>query len=263
MGLAAIESFRRMGDRCRQDSQLWLKRNSIAQEILALCGDTLSVIDRAASCWWACSGPNSPHAVEYLLGGSASATEAALDLALRGHYDESISMTRTVAERVNLLTLFVYSVSDFRAWIVADDRERFKKYSPFKVRVALEALGKDVPFSEEYYRALSGRGVHAGAVPQVYSPHGRPAAGAHFQAAGLEVCITEMAVALSYFASIGIGILSHIPIELRREAWDYPMRLAEKVAKSGSASLLTLEDFLAANPDVPTAVPRPPSTSTK
>src|SRR4051794_36679785 len=110
MGLSELEAIRAIRARCRRASRQAIDRNSSQQLLLARCGDTLSVLDRAASCWWACSGPSSPHAIEYLLGGSASAATTATELAMDGYYDESISMTRSIAERANLVSLFVFSV---------------------------------------------------------------------------------------------------------------------------------------------------------
>ena len=258
MGLDALRSIRRVSAACREESTESL--NASQKELLRLFGDTLSVLDRAASCWWRCSGSNSPHAIEYLIGGAASSASASLNLAMDGYYDESIGLTRSVAERANLLYLFVYSVSDFGAWISGEPANRWREYGPAKVRKKVERLGLTPPFGRDYYNLLSGRGVHPGAIPQVYSSHLRPATGGYFQSAGFNTCLVESASALSYLASFGIGILSHLPIELRKEIWVYPMQLAEQVNATGSPGLSGLKDHLADHPEAATRVPPPPSS---
>jgi hypothetical protein len=256
-GLDFILSIGSLSQQCRQESLAWLGDNAEMNAVSMLCGDTLSLLDRAASCWWGCSGKSSPHAIEHILGGSESAANAAISLALEGSYDESIGLVRSIAERANLLTLFVFSVADFGAWIRASDQERFSQYAPVKVRVKLEGLGHAPPFAKDHYQALSGRGLHAGAIPQVYSPHSRPAMSGFFQAAGLQVCLSELAIALGFLAATGIGILSHLPIELRMEVVSSPRSLVAKMDEVGGVTLLTLHEYLRKNPSSPTRVPAP------
>jgi len=245
MGLAALAGMRTASASCREQSELWLRKNAHFHEILGLCGDTISLLDRASCCWWGCSGRDSPHAMEYLIGGSVTAARAGIELAFDGFYDESVGMCRGIAERVNLLVLFVFSVTDFGTWIASDDRQKFRLFSPVKVRTKLEQLGREVPFPEEYYRALSDRGVHAGAIPQVYNRERRPLASGIFQEAGFELCLSEIGAALGQAGSTGLAVLSHVPIELRQEVLAYPVRLAEKVNSVAGISLSTLDQHLA------------------
>lgn len=245
MGLASIRASLAIEQRCFEESEKWLGRHSHHQEMLAGCGDILSLLDRAASCWWGCSGPGSPHAVEYLIGGTSSAGSAAVSLAFRGYYDESITAVRGIAERVNLLVLMVFDPSSFKEWISADEKVRRTKFSAFNVRTKIESLNQWVPFPRDYYSAFSGRGIHPGAQPQVYNPKLQPSTARVFQHTGFDVCIAELTIALCQFAILGIGILSHLPLALRQELWVRPMAVAEKMEGYKGIRLMGLNEFLA------------------
>jgi len=67
-------------------------------------GTVLSLLDRAASCYWGCRGGD--HVVEYIAGRSCSSARAARRLFEFGYYDESLSINRSIGEIANLLLLF-------------------------------------------------------------------------------------------------------------------------------------------------------------
>src|SRR5262245_48629772 len=85
-------------------------------------GTVLSLLDRMASCWWACQGGD--HIVEYLCGRVASTGRAALRLMRLGFYDESLVLSRGIGEIANLFLLFKEEPRALEEWKVSSRGER-------------------------------------------------------------------------------------------------------------------------------------------
>src|SRR5436853_7570679 len=66
-------------------------------------GMTLALLDCAAGCYWGCA--RGDHRLEYLVGRSANSAYAAINLAMKGYYDQALSLARTLGEIANLLSL--------------------------------------------------------------------------------------------------------------------------------------------------------------
>ncbi len=67
-------------------------------------GTVLSMLDRVASCSWGCAGGD--HVAEFVVARCTNTARASLRLLNHGYYDESLSMTRSLAEAANLLISF-------------------------------------------------------------------------------------------------------------------------------------------------------------
>lgn len=158
-------------------------------------GAVLSLLDRAASCFWGCRGGD--HVIEYLAGRAYSSSRAALRLLLFGFYDESLSITRGIGEIANLLLLFNQDAVALAQWKQSNKRVRKEQFSPVKVRVRLETMKLPVLINESKYGELCEVATHPTpqTKPQTHNPLGMPFAGAMFQEAGVIVALNELAEA--------------------------------------------------------------------
>ena len=198
-------------------------------------GTALSLLDAFSSCFWGCAGGD--HKVEYLLLRSANSGHAALMLALSGHYDESLSITRNLAEIANLLALFVFEPSTLTEWKGIEEQRRKQRFSPLRVRLRLEDVCGTAPISKERYGALCEVGTHANpsTIPQAHNLLGIPTASGRFQEAGLLMSLNELARAISLVTFFGPRLLG-VPKELQARS----SKLAKKLeAQIGGVGILT------------------------
>jgi hypothetical protein len=163
-------------------------------------GTVLSLLDRSAACFWSCRGGD--HVIEYLAGRVSSSSRAALRLLLFGFYDESLSITRGIGEIANLFLLFNQDPGAFPQWQQSNKKHRMQQFSPIKVRLRLEEIGRGksvdlrmLRVDEQRYGGLCEIATHVtpATKPQAHNPLGMPFAGAQFQEAGLIVALNELA----------------------------------------------------------------------
>lgn len=210
-----------------------------APACLEQLGTALSLLDRMASCWWACRAGD--HLVEYLCGRVASTGRAALRLMRLGFYDETLVLCRGIGEVANLLDLFQQDRHAFEKWKSSSRRDRLKEFGPVGVRLRLEALQASPPISQQRYTLLSERAahVHPGTKPQAHNILGLPMAGATLQAEGLLVCLNELAVALSLATAFG-ALLLDLDKELENRIIASARSLAEEI---GGATITEIDDY--------------------
>lgn len=163
-------------------------------------GTALSLLDRTASCFWACRGGD--HVIEYLAGRVCSLSRAALRLLLFGFYDESLSITRSIGEIANLFLLFNQDAPALAQWSQSNNKQRKEQFRPVKVRLRLEEIEQRksvnlqiLTVDEQRYGALCEAATHVTphTKPQAHNPLGLPFAGANFQEAGLIIALNELA----------------------------------------------------------------------
>lgn len=166
-------------------------------------GAVLSLLDRMSACYWRCNGGD--HLAERLAGRCCSSARASLRLLRSGYYDESLSLTRSVAEAANLLFLFWHKPQSLSDWKAADDRARWNGWRPAQVRKKLEALNVLVPASDERYSEYCEIGTHLTphTWPQAHNPQLKPTLGGYYQQMGYLVCLNELAqmTALATFSA--------------------------------------------------------------
>ena len=167
------------------------------KENLCSIGTVLSLLERAASCFWGCQ--RGDHTFEYLTGRVVGYSQTILLLSKTGRYDEAISLIRGIAEIANLFTLFVNEPTSFNDWRTFPENKRRPKFSPVKVRERLELLNVLPPCDSNRYSWLCEVAVHATphTKPQMYQPNARPSAGAIFQEDGFKKVINELSLALA------------------------------------------------------------------
>ena len=226
-----------------------------APACLGQVGTVLSLLDRMASCWWACQGGD--HVIEYLCGRVASTGRAALRLMRFGFYDESLVLSRSIGEIANLFLLFQEDRHAFGEWKVASRGDRLREFSPVKVRLRLEELGTAPPISQERYTLLSERASHAhpATKPQAHNLLHLPMAGATFQEEGLLVCLNELAVALSLATAFGCLNLD-VEKDFKHRIFASAEHLAQQI---GGAAITEIDEYhrhVLANPAAREAIER-------
>ncbi len=173
-------------------------------------GTTLSHLDRISSCFYKCHGGD--HLVEYLLGRIVGLSRATIRLMRFGHYDEALSMVRTIGEMANLLQLFALSSQDFSEWKNSSKSDRISRYGPASVRRRLETLGEPARLDRDWYSSLCEWSAHPTpkTKPNAFNPYGIPVGAPRVQDVGILVCINELGRALCY---VVVPAVSLIPLE--------------------------------------------------
>ncbi len=170
-------------------------------------GTVLSLLERAACCWWGCAGGD--HVVESLVGRVYGLACGSHRLMQAGRYDESLLLIRALGEVNNLLTLFTTDKSALENWRVADEAQR-RDFSPVKVRLALESGQIPIPMDQSRYKQLCGLTAHPtpSTKPGMHNPSGRSVLGGHVQIAGVVVVLNELARILGCAAVAAASFLN-------------------------------------------------------
>ncbi|MFJ9768636.1 hypothetical protein ACIRUY_33040 [Streptomyces erythrochromogenes] len=192
-------------------------------------GTILSLLDRTSSCYWGCQGGD--HAIEYLTGGVCNSARAAIRLMHMGFYDEALTVSRSIAERANLVFLFLYDPDTLTEWRSADERVRRRKYSAVQVRLRLEQGNCGVPTDQDRYSKLSGYGAHPGHSPQHFIPHGPPTAGGLYSEIGLLISLNEIGRSVILYAGICVGSMS-LPEDVSRRLHGLAVEAAHHLGRA-------------------------------
>ena len=175
----------------------------VAPQTLEHLGTVLSLLDRLASCHWGCNGGD--HIAEYLAGRCCSSSRASFRLIRHGYYDESLALTRSIAETANLLFLFWRQPTSFEQWKKADKSARLREFGPAAVRKRLEAANVPLPADTTRYSEFCEIATHVtpATKPQAHNPLQVPTLGGYFQAGGYLMALNELSgmIAMATFAS--------------------------------------------------------------
>jgi hypothetical protein len=179
-----------------------------APACLNALGTALSHLDRLASCFYGCRGGD--HLIEYLTGRVYSLARASIRLIRFGHYDETLSLTRTIGEMANLLQLFAKSASHLNAWKVASKAERIRKFGPAAIRKQLEELGEPARLDQDWYSSICEWVTHPtpATKPNAFNILGVPAAAPHLQDEGILVCLNELGRALCLYTIPAVALIN-------------------------------------------------------
>ena len=207
-----------MREKCHKESLLALptigkKLPILVEEVDGL----LRKLDEIASCALVCPGKNSSHHVQKLLGKTVSCSIASIELAYRGHYDESMILCRSVGEAANLSWLFLLDKTLLDNWMTLEPKKRWHKFKPGAVRKLIKDKGVPVPIDQSKYSSLSELGhptPHAS--PNYYNSH-LPTLGGRFQKDGLIVAINEIAGALSIVGMALPQFVEEIDVKYKAE----------------------------------------------
>lgn len=169
-------------------------------DIRALAAQTAALLDLLfsfATCSWGCAGRS--HFIEGITGKCVSSARAAFRLLECGHYDEALTLTRSVAEVANLFLLFLEDHESFKRWVNAPSKQRAQEFSPVKVRLRLEELEMPIAYDEVRYRILCEAGVHANPEirPQSHNRARIQTLGGIYQERGYVRCLVELAYSVA------------------------------------------------------------------
>ena len=232
-GIAFLELVWEQEDTCEvKTNEKVLNLGEKAPACLEHMGTVLSLLDRMASCWWACQ--EGDHKIERLCGRVASNARAALRLLRFGFYDESLVLSRAMGETANLLYLFTQDDSALEDWKASSQAELQSKFSPVKVRLRLEELQTSPPINQDRYKLLSQRAAHPnpGTSPQSHNFLGVPTAGAIMQEEGIVVCLNEIALPLSVATCFG-ALLLDLENNVKKRVVIAARHLAEQIGRAG------------------------------
>lgn len=149
-GLRFIKLATVQQDDCeKQTKMLRLNEDNDLRGILQELGTVLSLLNRMATCHLGFHGRE--HIFEYIAGRTASMCLASLRLINFGHYDEALSLIRSIAEIGNLVQLFMADIEYFKKWRSLSEKQRIREFSPGAVRKKLDELGTVIPTDQEKY----------------------------------------------------------------------------------------------------------------
>lgn len=179
---------------------------------LIALGDCISLLYRAACCYWGCRGGD--HDSERLIGKAVSQALSAYKLYRYCFYDESLMIVRGIGEIANLLHLFNFFPDKLSEWKTLDNRQRYSRFKPASVRKQLEDSGHLVPIDSNRYSKLCEVGTHPTPteIPGHYTGTGIPILGMLLQPVGAYVSITELSYAISM-----VGVASPKLLNLNEE----------------------------------------------
>ncbi len=182
----------------RLTSKFIPRAGKMAPRTYAAIGTALSLMERAATCYWGCA--DGDHVIEFLVGRASNSGRAAVRLMEMGYYDEALGSVRTAGEIANLLWLFLNDPPAESQWKTASAGERRRTFGPAGVRSRLKGMGQIVPVDTELYGELSELVVHAQPEtrPQAFNPVHRAVLAGHLQEAGVFIVLNELAKALPY-----------------------------------------------------------------
>lgn len=244
-GIKYLEAVRMQEGKCHAKTEEAVRE--FGRNLPALndhLGTVLSMLERAACCWWGCA--EGDHAMENLTGRSYGLSCGSYALMQAGRYDEALLLIRALGEITNLLTLFATQSADLQGWRAANEEERRQKFSPVKVRLALERGKIPIPMDQARYKLLCALTAHPtpSTRPGMHNPAGRPVLGGHVQIAGVVVVLNELARVVGCAAVAAASILE-MPANAKMR-----MRAggADLLRSSGPLTLETIGEVLARYP---------------
>ena len=203
-------------------------------------GILLQMLYKLSVCAYGCR--KGDHKIEYLTGRAYNTSLAALKLLRIGFYDESLGLIRSVAEIVNLLSLFRIDTEEYDNWVSSDEKERIRNFGPAAVRKKLETkTDLEIPISKEYYSKLCEVGVHVNPEtrPSGYNIHDRAMVGGFV----LEYAPIAILNDLQYVVFFSVLVSSSCTLE-KGKFIEITNILKEHVLKSEELSIMNLEDYV-------------------
>ena len=168
----------------------------------ALIGTALSALFEAATCYRGCN--YGPHIFEAVCGRAYNLGAAAYLLTFSGFYDESANLVRSIGEIGNLVSLSVADPELFTKWLASDEDTRKKKFSPYKIRLALEQKGGVQIADQDWYARFCETYTHITpeTKPGMHNDVGKGHAGGVYQSAGLADSLDDLVTVLVTLAML-------------------------------------------------------------
>ncbi len=162
-----------------------------------MIGTAMSALYQAATCHRKCHA--GPHVFEALCGRMYNLAVGAYLLALRGLYDEALNLTRSIGEVANLIALSVVDKNALTEWLSSDKKTRLRKFSPSKIRKALERHEPTLLLAnDDWYSRFCETYTHVTpkTKPNMHNAGGQGYAGGVYQPEGLKNTLGELATVL-------------------------------------------------------------------
>jgi len=162
-----------------------------------LLGVALNALYQVATCHRKCFGGG--HLLEALSGRIYNLAVSAYHLSMIGLYDEALSLIRSIGEIANLISLSTVDKAAFSGWITSDKNTRMRKYSPAKIRKALEDKGGVIMADQNWYSEFCERYTHVTpqTIPNLHSQEGLGFVGGIHDSNGLEKVLGELSTIVS------------------------------------------------------------------
>lgn len=205
-------------------------------------GDLLGVLYKLAVCGYGCHGGD--HKIEYITGRTYNLAISSLKLLRLGHYDESLSLIRSISEIVNLLCLFRIDPTAYSEWRKCSQKDRIQKFGPGKVRARIAKIGPDPPISHEYYSKLCETGVHVtpDTIPSGYNEHKLALVG------GIVIEYAPTAILNDLTNNVFWTILmASSNLLTKSEFMDFTDKLKPYTGKTGNLTIETLDEYVQKN----------------
>lgn len=205
-------------------------------------GDLLGMLYELAVCGYGCHGGD--HKIEYITGRTYNLAISSLKLLRLGHYDESLSLIRSISEIVNLLFLFGIDPKAYNEWIKCSQKDRIQKFGPGKVRARIVKVGPEPPVSQEYYSKLCETGVHVtpDTVPSGYNEHKLALVG------GIVIEYAPTAILNDLTNNVFCTVLmASRNILAKEEFMELIDKLKQYTEKIGELTIANLDDYLQKN----------------
>ena len=157
-------------------------------------GNSLSALYQIGTCTPECRG--GPHILEAIAARAHNHGCGSLILLSVALYDESLNLTRSIAEIANLLFLFRINPEEYRAWVRATRNARLRNFGPSSIRKKIQDLNAPLPISAEWYQELCEGATHP--VPEMrpnaHEPDGvfPGFVGGLFQEKGYSNCVFQL-----------------------------------------------------------------------
>jgi hypothetical protein len=177
-----------------QWAEHYLKEGGKDAELHRALSYALSMLVRAAGCYWDCRGGN--HLEENLLRRAVNYSLACCRIARLGLYDEALALLRSLAEVTNLVQLFVLNRSALKEWTELSGHDRWQQFKPRKVRERITAFGQAPIVDKFTYGTLCEFGAHV-TQASVFASHEaghRGAIGARFSRDAFIMILNELSI---------------------------------------------------------------------
>jgi hypothetical protein len=198
-----------------------------------MIGTAMSALYQAATCHRKCYG--GPHIFEALCGRMYNLAAGTYILALRGFYDESLNLIRSIGEVANLIALSVVDKGALQEWLSSDKKTRLRKFSPSEVRKAIERHEPDLLLADkDWYNRFCETYTHVTpeTKPNMHNAGGQGYAGGVYQPEGLNNTLGELATVLG---SVSLMVCAYFKFSDLFEEISAIVRIADDKSETGES----------------------------
>lgn len=141
-----------------------------------------------------------------------------------------LSLIRILGEVTNLLGLFSVDRNELESWKKLDEKARWDRFRPYKVRNRLEALKAPCVIDRDRYALLSSISVHANPdfMPNSQNDQGRAVLAPRFEIVGLMICVNELSRCIALISVTATSLID-VPRTIEKRTRSAGRTLAKNV----------------------------------